>query len=111
MIALKPRQPFKLGFLTHAFGSDPRQVYRDLQEQFEFAEALGFDGGWIAQPSPDRRVRGPRTVNSASPATADGTRLLRRYSHSRRNAGDGRRDAETGAGVWTETAVMAAAPG
>ncbi|MHC9241255.1 LLM class flavin-dependent oxidoreductase [Pseudomonas aeruginosa] len=40
---------FKLGFLSHAFGSDPRQVYRDLQEQFEVAEALGFDGGWIAQ--------------------------------------------------------------
>lgn len=43
------QRPFKLGFLTHAFGSEPRQVYRDLQEQFEFAEALGFDGGWIAQ--------------------------------------------------------------
>ncbi|WP_275629389.1 LLM class flavin-dependent oxidoreductase [Pseudomonas sp. 273] len=43
------QKPFKLGFLTHAFGDDPRQVYRDLQEQFEFAEALGFDGGWIAQ--------------------------------------------------------------
>ncbi|MBG7462351.1 LLM class flavin-dependent oxidoreductase [Pseudomonas aeruginosa] len=42
-------RPFKLGFLSHAFGSDPRQVYRDLQEQFEVAEALGFDGGWIAQ--------------------------------------------------------------
>ncbi|HBO4049252.1 TPA: LLM class flavin-dependent oxidoreductase [Pseudomonas aeruginosa] len=40
---------FKLGFLSHAFGSDPRQVYRNLQEQFEVAEALGFDGGWIAQ--------------------------------------------------------------
>ncbi|MHC9141712.1 LLM class flavin-dependent oxidoreductase [Pseudomonas aeruginosa] len=40
---------FKLGFLSHAFGSDPRQVYRDLQEQFEVAETLGFDGGWIAQ--------------------------------------------------------------
>lgn len=43
------QRPFKLGFLTHAFGSEPRQVYRDLQEQFEFAETLGFDGGWIAQ--------------------------------------------------------------
>ncbi|TBU87912.1 LLM class flavin-dependent oxidoreductase [Stutzerimonas kirkiae] len=42
-------RPFKLGFLTHAFGSDPRQSYRDLIEQFEVAEALGFDGGWIAQ--------------------------------------------------------------
>lgn len=40
---------FKLGFLSHAFSSDPRQVYRDLPEQFEVAEALGFDGGWIAQ--------------------------------------------------------------
>ncbi|KJJ97738.1 monooxygenase [Pseudomonas sp. 21] len=49
MSAPKPQKSFKLGFLTHAFGSDPRQVYRDLQEQFEFAEALGFDGGWIAQ--------------------------------------------------------------
>ncbi|MFR0693152.1 LLM class flavin-dependent oxidoreductase [Enterobacterales bacterium AE_CKDN230030158-1A_HGKHYDSX7] len=49
MSTLEPRKPFKLGFLTHAFGSDPHQVYRDLQEQFEFAEALGFDGGWIAQ--------------------------------------------------------------
>ncbi|NVZ66368.1 LLM class flavin-dependent oxidoreductase [Pseudomonas gingeri] len=42
-------KPFKLGFLSHAFGDDPRQVYRDLIEQFEVAEALGFDGGWIAQ--------------------------------------------------------------
>ncbi|OYU04643.1 MAG: LLM class flavin-dependent oxidoreductase [Pseudomonas sp. PGPPP1] len=40
---------FKLGFLSHAFGDDPQQVYRDLIEQFEVAEALGFDGGWIAQ--------------------------------------------------------------
>lgn len=40
---------FKLGFLTHAFGRDPKQTYRDLIEQFEVAEALGFDGGWIAQ--------------------------------------------------------------
>lgn len=43
------QRPFKLGFLTHAFGRDPRQAYRDLIEQFEVAEALGFDGGWIAQ--------------------------------------------------------------
>ncbi|MDF0729273.1 LLM class flavin-dependent oxidoreductase [Pseudomonas entomophila] len=42
-------KPFKLGFLSHAFGTDPRQAYRDLLEQFEVAEALGFDGGWIAQ--------------------------------------------------------------
>ncbi|QXI30639.1 LLM class flavin-dependent oxidoreductase [Pseudomonas vanderleydeniana] len=42
-------RPFKLGFLSHAFGDDPQQVYRDLIEQFEVAEALGFDGGWIAQ--------------------------------------------------------------
>ncbi|KAF1067858.1 MAG: Alkanal monooxygenase alpha chain [Pseudomonas citronellolis] len=42
-------RPFKLGFLTHAFGHDARQTYRDLQEQFEVAEELGFDGGWIAQ--------------------------------------------------------------
>lgn len=40
---------FKLGFLSHAFGDDPQQVYQDLIEQFEVAEALGFDGGWIAQ--------------------------------------------------------------
>ena len=40
---------FKLGFLSHAFGDDPQQVYHDLIEQFEVAEALGFDGGWIAQ--------------------------------------------------------------
>lgn len=40
---------FKLGFLTHAFGRDPKQTYRDLIEQFEVAEELGFDGGWIAQ--------------------------------------------------------------
>ncbi|MGY4535534.1 alkanesulfonate monooxygenase SsuD/methylene tetrahydromethanopterin reductase-like flavin-dependent oxidoreductase (luciferase family) [Pseudomonas sp. TE3786] len=40
---------FKLGFLTHAFGRDPKQTYRDLIEQFEVAETLGFDGGWIAQ--------------------------------------------------------------
>jgi len=40
---------FKLGFLSHAFGDDPQQVYRDLIEQLEVAEALGFDGGWIAQ--------------------------------------------------------------
>lgn len=40
---------FKLGFLSHAFGEDPQQVYRDLIEQFEVAEALGFNGGWIAQ--------------------------------------------------------------
>jgi|SRR5690554_4152202 len=40
---------FKLGFLTHVFGSDPAQGYRDLLEQFELAEELGFDGGWIAQ--------------------------------------------------------------
>ncbi|MGY2377806.1 LLM class flavin-dependent oxidoreductase [Pseudomonas sp. SDO524_S393] len=40
---------FKLGFLSHAFGDDPQQVYRDLIEQFEVAEALGFDSGWIAQ--------------------------------------------------------------
>ncbi|WP_437882319.1 LLM class flavin-dependent oxidoreductase [Pseudomonas sp. LRF_L74] len=43
-----PRR-FKLGFLTHAFGRDPAQAYRDLIEQFEVAESLGFDGGWIAQ--------------------------------------------------------------
>lgn len=43
------KRPFKLGFLTHAFGRDPWQAYRDLIEQFEVAEALGFDGGWIAQ--------------------------------------------------------------
>lgn len=40
---------FKLGFLSHAFGDDPQQVYRDLIEQFEVAEALGFDSGWVAQ--------------------------------------------------------------
>ncbi|MEK1940530.1 MAG: LLM class flavin-dependent oxidoreductase [Pseudomonas sp.] len=40
---------FKLGFLTHAFGRDAKQTYRNLIEQFEVAEALGFDGGWIAQ--------------------------------------------------------------
>ncbi|SDH04172.1 Flavin-dependent oxidoreductase, luciferase family (includes alkanesulfonate monooxygenase SsuD and methylene tetrahydromethanopterin reductase) [Pseudomonas flavescens] len=45
----RQQRPFKLGFLTHAFGTDPRQAYRDLIEQFEVAEALGFDGGWIAQ--------------------------------------------------------------
>ncbi|TBU97538.1 LLM class flavin-dependent oxidoreductase [Phytopseudomonas dryadis] len=45
----RQQRPFKLGFLTHAFGHDPRQAYRDLIEQFEVAEALGFDGGWIAQ--------------------------------------------------------------
>ncbi|NNJ15687.1 LLM class flavin-dependent oxidoreductase [Pseudomonas putida CSV86] len=43
------RPPFKLGFLTHAFGEDAQQTYRDLLEQFEVAETLGFDGGWIAQ--------------------------------------------------------------
>lgn len=42
-------QPFKLGFLSHVFGTDPAQAYRDLIEQFEVAQALGFDGGWIAQ--------------------------------------------------------------
>ncbi|MCB2253800.1 LLM class flavin-dependent oxidoreductase [Pseudomonas chlororaphis] len=49
MSPLPPRKPFKLGFLSHAFGDDPRQVYHDLLEQFEVAEALGYDGGWIAQ--------------------------------------------------------------
>ncbi|MBD1552634.1 LLM class flavin-dependent oxidoreductase [Pseudomonas typographi] len=47
-----PRQlgkPFKLGFLSHAFGADPQQAYDHLIEQFEVAQALGFDGGWIAQ--------------------------------------------------------------
>ncbi|ANC02863.1 monooxygenase [Pseudomonas putida] len=48
-MTLSPQKPFKLGFLSHAFGEDPRQAYRDLLEQFEVAEALGFDGGWIAQ--------------------------------------------------------------
>ncbi|MCU1724132.1 LLM class flavin-dependent oxidoreductase [Pseudomonas sp. 5P_5.1_Bac1] len=42
-------RPLKLGFLTHAFGEEPKQVYNDLLEQFDVAEALGFDGGWIAQ--------------------------------------------------------------
>lgn len=49
MTLTTPRPPFKLGFLTHAFGEDPRQAYGDLLEQFDVAEALGFDGGWIAQ--------------------------------------------------------------
>lgn len=40
---------FKLGFLSHVFGTDPAQAYRDLIEQFEVAQTLGFDGGWIAQ--------------------------------------------------------------
>lgn len=43
------RRPFKLGFLTHAFGPDPLTSQAQLLEQFEVAEALGFDGGWIAQ--------------------------------------------------------------
>ncbi|WP_176512843.1 LLM class flavin-dependent oxidoreductase [Pseudomonas ceruminis] len=49
MTAATPRPPFKLGFLTHAFGEDPHQVYQDLLEQFDVAQTLGFDGGWIAQ--------------------------------------------------------------
>ncbi|MFJ4373995.1 LLM class flavin-dependent oxidoreductase [Pseudomonas japonica] len=49
MTVTTPRPPFKLGFLTHAFGEDAQQTYRDLLEQFDIAEALGFDGGWIAQ--------------------------------------------------------------
>lgn len=49
MIAATPRPPFKLGFLIHAFGDNPQQVYQDVLEQFDVAEALGFDGGWIAQ--------------------------------------------------------------
>lgn len=49
MTAATGRPPFKLGFLTHAFGDNPQQVYQDLLEQFDVAEALGYDGGWIAQ--------------------------------------------------------------
>lgn len=49
MTAVTSRPPLKLGFLTHAFGEDPQQAYQNLLEQFDVAEALGFDGGWIAQ--------------------------------------------------------------
>jgi alkanesulfonate monooxygenase SsuD/methylene tetrahydromethanopterin reductase-like flavin-dependent oxidoreductase (luciferase family) len=44
-------RPFKLGFLTHVHGPGrpAADVYRDLIETFTAAEALGFDGGWVAQ--------------------------------------------------------------
>ncbi|MGY2402331.1 LLM class flavin-dependent oxidoreductase [Pseudomonas sp. SDO5271_S396] len=41
---------FSLGFLSRVYspGFAP-QVYRDTQELFRVAEALGFDSGWVAQ--------------------------------------------------------------
>jgi alkanesulfonate monooxygenase SsuD/methylene tetrahydromethanopterin reductase-like flavin-dependent oxidoreductase (luciferase family) len=44
-------RPFKLGFLAHVHGPGrpAADVYRDLIETFTTAEALGFDGGWVAQ--------------------------------------------------------------
>ncbi|WP_428956878.1 LLM class flavin-dependent oxidoreductase [Streptomyces sp. cg35] len=49
MTAPAPR--FRLGFLTHVQGrgDDPAQAYRNAQELFVAADALGFDIGWVAQ--------------------------------------------------------------
>jgi alkanesulfonate monooxygenase SsuD/methylene tetrahydromethanopterin reductase-like flavin-dependent oxidoreductase (luciferase family) len=48
--AVDKNRPFKLGFLTHVHGrGDPKRIYADLLELFIAADALGFDGGWIAQ--------------------------------------------------------------
>ncbi|MEV1021386.1 LLM class flavin-dependent oxidoreductase [Streptomyces sp. NPDC050264] len=49
MTAPAPR--FRLGFLTHVQGrdDDPVRVYRNAQELFVAADALGFDIGWVAQ--------------------------------------------------------------
>ncbi|NEB73680.1 LLM class flavin-dependent oxidoreductase [Streptomyces sp. SID14478] len=49
MTAPAPR--FRLGFLTHVQvrGGDPKGAYRNAQELFVAADALGFDIGWVAQ--------------------------------------------------------------
>ncbi len=41
----------RLGLFTRLLdpGAPPAQVYRDATEQFELAERLGFDIGWVAQ--------------------------------------------------------------
>ncbi|MEK6418393.1 MAG: LLM class flavin-dependent oxidoreductase [Burkholderia gladioli] len=48
--AVADESPFRLGFLTHVHGAgDARRVYAELETLFVAAEALGFDGGFVAQ--------------------------------------------------------------
>ncbi|MCK9903094.1 hypothetical protein CC117_27120 [Parafrankia colletiae] len=63
----RPRPQFKLGFMTHVTGSGgSATAYHHLTELFVAADALGVDGGFIAE----HHLAGPQAGQVPSPMVA-----------------------------------------